>query len=110
MPDTRLNYASVLGIGFIHMLSIVQMLYLSSKSLFTHTLNHGKTCGDDRRKSVLIAWVIAYEDRDERRSLDIQALKNFLGAGRQSPRTDDVRRCSQFQHSNNCGVLVRRGE
>ena len=36
MSDTRLNSASTLRIGFMHMLSIVQMLYLSRKSLFLH--------------------------------------------------------------------------
>jgi hypothetical protein len=38
MSDTNLNGASTLRIGFMHMLSIVQMLYLSSKALFLHTL------------------------------------------------------------------------
>jgi len=33
----RLNNASTLRIGFMHMLSIVRMLYLSSKSLSVHT-------------------------------------------------------------------------
>jgi len=36
MSDTSLNGASTLRIGFMHMLSIVQMLYLSRKSLFLH--------------------------------------------------------------------------
>lgn len=37
MAHTRLNDASTLQIGFMHMLSIVHMLYLSSKSLSVHT-------------------------------------------------------------------------
>jgi hypothetical protein len=32
-PGTRLNHPSSLWIGFMHMLSIVRMLYLSRKSL-----------------------------------------------------------------------------
>jgi len=35
-PYTRLSHVSGLGIGFMHTLSIVQMLYLSSKSLSVH--------------------------------------------------------------------------
>ena len=37
MSNTRLNSASTLRIGFMHMLSIVRMLYLSRKSLSVHT-------------------------------------------------------------------------
>jgi hypothetical protein len=62
MPDTGLNHASVLGIGFMHMLSIVHMLYLSRKSLSVHRHSvGGEDEGGDGRESCLTAqWVIAY--------------------------------------------------
>jgi len=45
MSEKRLNDVSLLGIGFMHMLSIVRMLDLSSKSLSI-------TC----RESDLLRW------------------------------------------------------
>jgi len=62
---TRLNDASVRWIGFMHMLSIVHMLYLSSKSLFVqiafvHTPKHRDASDGGRRKRVPALWVIAY--------------------------------------------------
>ncbi len=57
--DTRLINVSTLRIGIIHVLTIVHMLYLSSKPLFVHI--HG---GQDRmysggRTRRIVTWVIA---------------------------------------------------
>jgi hypothetical protein len=60
MSGKRLNDASVRRIGFMHMLSIVQMLYLSSKSLFVHTPKQRDAGDGGRRKRVPALWVIAY--------------------------------------------------
>jgi len=48
----RLNNASTLWTGFMHMLSIVQMLYLSRKSLSVHR-HRDKDEGNDGRKTCL---------------------------------------------------------
>ena len=53
-PSTRPNNTSTLGIGFMHMLTIVHMLYLSSKSLFV------RTCIETRTSGWVREGVIAY--------------------------------------------------
>jgi len=58
MSDRRLNGAPTLRIGFMHVLSIVEMLYLSSKSLSVH--KHGDEDYSSRRTCLAARWIIAY--------------------------------------------------
>jgi hypothetical protein len=100
--------ASLLRVGFMHMPSIVQMPYLSRKSLSITCIETSITGRGGR--TYWSGGLIADGGRDEPRSLDIQVPKNFLGVDRQSPQIYDVRQCTQSQHSHSCGVLVRREE
>ena len=64
MSDKCLNGASILRNGFMHMLSIVHMFYLSSKSLFVYRHrdeDKGNGNGNGgRRKRVTAPWVTTY--------------------------------------------------
>lgn len=53
------NGASILGFGFMHMLSIVHMIYLSRKSLSVHRDSHRDEGYSGRGKSGTALWVIA---------------------------------------------------
>jgi len=59
MSGKHLNGVSILWIGFMHMLSIVHMLYLSSKSPSVH-MHRRRNENDDIRKSGTAPWAIAY--------------------------------------------------
>ena len=111
-PTSHTMQANQCGyiVGIMHMLTIVHMLYLSSNSLFMHRWRDQNEENSGGMTRLTDRGYITYSYRDERRSLDIRALKNSPGVCRRSRRTYDARRCNQSQHLHNCGALVQKVE